>query len=245
MDGQEAPSLEGAVNDEASIAKEVHNIMKEGVDQAKATMSDMEENSRLLCPGKKRGLCDSGPGLGSRGNRESRPRPKGSLPSTPEQGLTSLPEEEMRLISEKFAEEEFGLLAAKYGLRLTTQTGGQLSFSAIKSNIEHYTTMTPAKLRALGKAGGALFIAGNVACGLKDVIKAYTHNSTSWERAAVTTSLVPFVGCAVRAVAEEEANQENIADTGNGRRSPPQPSLASWVGVARTPPASPRPILER
>ncbi|MCC3770071.1 hypothetical protein K6I34_002478 [Streptomyces sp. UNOC14_S4] len=117
-------------------------------------------------------------------------------------------------------EQVFGELAGKYGLKVVAPDGKQLSPSDIHARIRGYGKLSPeakAKIRAnLKSAGstakGALLVAGGVLWA-KGVYDAFADDTTSLDKAAAITAIVPFVGCGTQAGAAAGHGRFDADDT--------------------------------
>lgn len=160
------------------------------------------------------GVCGGGSSSG-RAKRSvvacEKTKPAGEKPS----GETALEDLEARQV-----EQVFGELAGKYGLKVVAPDGKQLAPSEIHARIRGYSKLSPeakAKLRAnLKSAGstakGALLVAGGVLWA-KGVHDAFANDTTSLDKAAAITAIVPFVGCGTQAGAAADHGTFDADDT--------------------------------
>lgn len=117
-------------------------------------------------------------------------------------------------------EKVFGELAGKYGLKVVARDGKTLSPADVHARIRQYTRLSPeakVKLRAglksaAGTAKGALVVAGG-ALWAKGVYDAFAEDTTSLDKAAALTAIVPFVGCGTQAAANGDHGRFDADDT--------------------------------
>ncbi|MFC5720742.1 hypothetical protein ACFP1Z_11260 [Streptomyces gamaensis] len=127
---------------------------------------------------------------------------------------------ELEALEARQIEEAFARLAGKYALNVVDTDGRRLSVSDIHARIRGYTKLSPqakatvrAKLKAAGStAKGALLVAGGVLWA-KGVYEAFAEETTSLDKAAAITAIVPFVGCGTQAGASAEKGAVDVEDT--------------------------------
>ncbi|MEU5547612.1 hypothetical protein AB0G85_35500 [Streptomyces sioyaensis] len=120
----------------------------------------------------------------------------------------------------KQVEKSFSELAGKYGLKVVGPDGKALPPAEIHARIQGYAKLSPeakVKLRAGLKsassaAKGVLTVAGG-ALWAKGVYEAFANDTTSLDKAAALTAIVPFVGCGTQAGANNSHGQFNADDT--------------------------------
>ncbi|MEU5424847.1 hypothetical protein AB0H73_04450 [Streptomyces olivoreticuli] len=151
-------------------------------------------------------------------NGESQTRPSEEGTAGKPSGETS--GEALENLEAKQIEQAFGELAGKYGLKVVAPDGKQLSPSEIHARIRGYSKLSPeaksalrANLKSAGStAKGALLVAGGVLWA-KGVHDAFANDTTSLDKAAAITAIVPFVGCGTQAGAAADHGRFDADDT--------------------------------
>ncbi|MEV6670028.1 hypothetical protein [Streptomyces sp. NPDC051162] len=167
------------------------------------------------------GVCSTG-GTSGRAKRSVSVCEKGETQTGPaEEGTTGKPSgEALESVEAKQVEQVFGELAGKYGLKVVAPDGKRLSPSEIHSRIRGYSKLSPeakatlrANLKSAGStAKGALLVAGGVLWA-KGVHDAFADDTTSLDKAAAITAIVPFVGCGTQAGAAADHGRFDADDT--------------------------------
>ncbi|PFH61490.1 putative enterotoxin [Ophiocordyceps unilateralis] len=120
--------------------------------------------------------------------------------------------------AEEIAKKEFKTLAAKFGVMdLVRRNGGAklTSLDQLFTRFKGYKnlpSMSRPKLRLMRASSGALAVAG-LGLYIKSVVDEFSEDSSALDRAAVVTSILPFVGCGVQAVAAQEHGRLDLVDT--------------------------------
>ncbi|MGW1072944.1 hypothetical protein [Streptomyces sp. NPDC002537] len=165
------------------------------------------------------GVCSTGGGASGRAKRSVSVCEKGETPTRPtEEGTPS--GEALENLEAKQIEQAFGELAGKYGLKVVAPDGKQLSPSEIHARIRGYSKLSPqakatlrANLKSAGStAKGALLVAGGVLWA-KGIHDAFANDTTSLDKAAAITAIVPFVGCGTQAGAAADHGRFDADDT--------------------------------
>ncbi len=167
------------------------------------------------------GVCSTG-GSSGRAKRSVTVCENGESPAKPsEEGTAGKPSgEALENLEAKQIEQAFGELAGKYGLKVVAPDGKQLSPSEIHARIRGYSKLSPeaksalrANLKSAGStAKGALLVAGGVLWA-KGVHDAFANDTTSLDKAAAITAIVPFVGCGTQAGAAADHGRFDADDT--------------------------------
>lgn len=167
------------------------------------------------------GVCSIG-GSPGRAKRSVSVCENGESPARPsEEGTAGKPSgEALENLEAKQIEQAFGELAGKYGLKVVAPDGKQLSPSEIHARIRGYSKLSPeaksalrANLKSAGStAKGALLVAGGVLWA-KGVHDAFANDTTSLDKAAAITAIVPFVGCGTQAGAAADHGRFDADDT--------------------------------
>ncbi|GAA0353677.1 hypothetical protein [Streptomyces blastmyceticus] len=167
------------------------------------------------------GVCSTG-GSSGRAKRSVSVCENGESPAKPsEEGTAGKPSgEALENLEAKQIEQAFGELAGKYGLKVVAPDGKQLSPSEIHARIRGYSKLSPeaksalrANLKSAGStAKGALLVAGGVLWA-KGVHDAFANDTTSLDKAAAITAIVPFVGCGTQAGAAADHGRFDAEDT--------------------------------
>ncbi|MFG2143013.1 hypothetical protein ACGFRG_02280 [Streptomyces sp. NPDC048696] len=128
--------------------------------------------------------------------------------------------ESLESLESRQVEKVFGELAGKYALKVVARDGKTLSPADVHARIRQYTRLSPqakATLRAglksaAGTAKGALVVAGG-ALWAKGVYDAFAEDTSSLDKAAALTAIVPFVGCGTQAAANSDHGRFDADDT--------------------------------
>ncbi|PHH89596.1 hypothetical protein CDD83_5687 [Cordyceps sp. RAO-2017] len=124
-------------------------------------------------------------------------------------------------MAERLSEEQFNKLASERGLDTLAKDKWKKSLSEVRETIG-YKRLEPAspKLRLGGaKLGsslkGAAAVAG-VGLWVSDVVHAFTHDTSTWDKVEAVTAFLPFVSClgqAGKAVSKGEISPDETVDT--------------------------------
>ncbi|KAF4511710.1 hypothetical protein G6O67_003482 [Ophiocordyceps sinensis] len=213
MTGEKEGSLDAAIKDEAAIAKEEYTICQAAVDAAKAIVGEIEqvidalplpETGQEPIEGTKE-KAKTVEGTGEKANALCK---RGDVDCIQELSKDAAITDEK--ICEKFAEQTLDAMLVKYGAGKLTTTSGV--YRGIKAKFKGYTTLTPGRIptklgSATAKAGGGALLAMSVGFWVKNVVEVFKQNTTEMQRAAVVTSIFPFVGCAVQAGARVDSGK--------------------------------------
>ncbi|RCI08425.1 putative heat-labile enterotoxin [Ophiocordyceps polyrhachis-furcata BCC 54312] len=131
--------------------------------------------------------------------------------------LEKLPESEgddFPRLSEELASQDFEHLAIKYGVaEQLAKRPGKLSTSDLRGLSKGYQPLAKPTTRRVKIWGVRLFTVALLGLYTKDVVDVFSRDTSALDRAAVVTSIVPFVGCGVGAAAKAQHNQTDLADT--------------------------------
>lgn len=118
--------------------------------------------------------------------------------------------------SEEVTDPSFKRLADRYGLDTLKRQSG-LTTSQLRGKLKEskpLSSLSLSKVKSIGVKGivGALSMA-SLGFYVKEVVDVFTTNTSSLDRNAVVTSIVPLVGCAAEAAANQEADKLDALDT--------------------------------
>ncbi|MEU8568612.1 hypothetical protein AB0C51_09660 [Streptomyces pathocidini] len=136
-------------------------------------------------------------------------------------GASSLEEEAERAVG-KQVEKIFGDLAAKHVVSATIRDGQKvsaLSPSDIHARIQQYNRLSPevkakvrGTLKSAGSVGGKALGAAGATLWAKGVYDSYANDTTTLDKAAAITSIVPFAGCGTQAGSDADHGRFNADD---------------------------------
>ncbi|PHH78437.1 hypothetical protein CDD80_6844 [Ophiocordyceps camponoti-rufipedis] len=128
-------------------------------------------------------------------------------------------EREFELSAEAIAKKEFETLSIKFGLTdLVWQKSAKTKISFLHQLFTRFkgygkvSAMSRPKMRFLRLSSGVLAVAG-LGLYVKSVVDEFSQDTSALDRAAVVTSILPFVGCGVQAVAAQKHGILNVWDT--------------------------------
>ncbi|KAM4067301.1 hypothetical protein HRG_001276 [Hirsutella rhossiliensis] len=155
-------------------------------------------------------------------NEVVNPRP--TTPEEPNLAKEALPKEdvlapeELVQLADKIAESEFASLMSRFGVSDLLKNGKQ-SFSELRAQFKGYSPLKD-KSWAAKRVSGAKGAKGAIALTLvtlplyfKDVFDVFTSESSTLEKVAAGTSILPVVGCATKAAADDENGEVGVAST--------------------------------
>ncbi|KAF4580838.1 putative enterotoxin [Ophiocordyceps camponoti-floridani] len=129
------------------------------------------------------------------------------------------PGRDFELSAEAIARKEFETLAIKFGITdLVWHKSAKTKISFLHQLFTGFrgygkvSTISRPKMRSLRLSSGVLAVAG-LGLYVKSVVDEFSQDTSALDRAAVVTSILPFVGCGLQAVAAQKHGILNIWDT--------------------------------
>ncbi|EQL01877.1 hypothetical protein OCS_02401 [Ophiocordyceps sinensis CO18] len=142
----------------------------------------------------------------------------GSLKVQPDEADSPATEEKLLQLADGFAESEFASLAAKFGLADLMNRQGKMSLSQMRARFKSHLPLlgkswaTSLRLNAKGSIAG---IATALPLVIKQAYDVFSDNSTTTlERVAVLTSLLPIASCTLKAAANRKQGVRTPISTG-------------------------------
>lgn len=142
----------------------------------------------------------------------------GSLKVQPDEADSPATEEKLLQLADGFAESEFASLAAKFGLADLMNRQGKMSLSQMRARFKSHLPLlgkswaTSLRLNAKGSIAG---IATALPLVIKQAYDVFSDNSTTTlERVAVLTSLLPIASCTLKAAANRKQGVRTQISTG-------------------------------
>ncbi|RDA91329.1 putative heat-labile enterotoxin [Ophiocordyceps camponoti-saundersi (nom. inval.)] len=116
-------------------------------------------------------------------------------------------------LSEELASKDFEHLAIKFGVAKLVEHHEKLSLSDLHGLSKGYKPIATSTIRRVKVWGARALTVPLLGLYAKDVVDVFSKDTTALDRAAVVTSIVPFVGCGVQAAANVQNQQTDLADT--------------------------------
>ncbi|KAG8416359.1 hypothetical protein J3458_006951 [Metarhizium acridum] len=210
MNGKEAASLDAAIIDEADITQAEYSIFQEGVDEAKAMAAEIGESVRALqlVVGNPKILCRRGDvncvHVSSEENGPTAEKPVKAEPAD---------EGELIAIAQQRSKESFDNLLTDFNYKSVVKHD-QL-YKELNDRLPEFNTVSRTERIAglSAKLGeGALAVAGLALYG-KAVADVFSSDASVLDKAAVVTSILPGVGCAVQLADSVEHGNVDVGHT--------------------------------
>ncbi|RDA84532.1 putative heat-labile enterotoxin [Ophiocordyceps camponoti-leonardi (nom. inval.)] len=116
-------------------------------------------------------------------------------------------------LSEELTAHDFEHLAIKFGVAELAKGHDKLSMSDLRGLSKGYKPLVNPTTRRVKVWGAKVFTVALLGVYARDVVDVFSRDTSTLDRAAVVTSVVPFVGCGVQAAADAQNNQTDLADT--------------------------------